>query len=106
MGVDRPATDPNPPMAPPDDPQVGDSRLWWLWVDLPMPPHLEQKVSTVRGRTDRGHAFVEDSQRNVNIFQEDVDMILERWENSSINPLTEWNGPWADKKEENGVCVT
>jgi hypothetical protein len=86
IGPDRPATDPGLPMAPPDDPQVGDSWLWWLWVHFPMPPHFEQKMCTVRGKTDRGYVVVEDSQWEVNIFQEDVDLILERWENSSIGP--------------------
>jgi hypothetical protein len=36
--------------------------------------------------TDHGYVIVEDSQWEVNIFQDDVDLILERWENSSIGP--------------------
>ncbi len=72
------------PTAPPPEPQVGDSWVWWLWVHWPMPPHFEQRTCTVRGRSDRAYVVVEDTQWNVTIDQADVDMILERWENSSI----------------------
>ena len=84
MGPSVYLDDPALPMAPPPDPQVGDSWVWWLWVHWPMPPHFEQHTCTVRGMSDRAYVVVEDSQWNVNIDQADVDMILERWENSSI----------------------
>jgi len=74
------------PTSPPPDPQVGDSWAWWLWVHAPMPPHFEQRICTVRGRTDHGYVVVDDSQWNVNITQADVDAIVERWENSTIGP--------------------
>lgn len=73
-------------MSPPPDPQVGDSWVWWLWTWYPMPPHFEEHVCTVRGKTDRGYVVVEDSQWLVSIDQADVDSILEHWENSSIGP--------------------
>jgi hypothetical protein len=63
---------------------VGDSWLWWLFYHEPMPPHFSQELCTVRGQTDHGYLVVEESQWGVNIFQSDVDLILERWENSSL----------------------
>jgi len=84
MGPDVPWPVPGERMAPPDDPQVGDSWLWWLFLHSPMPPHFEQRMCTVRGRSDRAYVVVENSQWNVTIDQADVDLILERWEHSSI----------------------
>lgn len=74
------------PDSPPEDPQVGDSWLWWLWVHDPMPPHFEQAVCTVRGKSDRCYVVVRDEEWLVSVDQSDVDLILERWENSSIGP--------------------
>ncbi|MCK5116528.1 MAG: hypothetical protein KAR44_07990 [Candidatus Aegiribacteria sp.] len=74
------------PTEPPVNPQVGDSWIWWLWVFDPMPPHFEQHVCTVRGKSDRGYVVVRDLEWGISIFQSDVDAILERWENSSIGP--------------------
>jgi hypothetical protein len=78
------------PTSPPENPQVGDSWLWWLWVHDPMPPHFEQAMCTVRGMSDRGYVIVRDDEWLVSVDQADVDQILERWENSSV-------GPWPDK---------
>jgi hypothetical protein len=72
--------------SPPPDPGVGDSWVWWLWVHSPMPPHFEQHVCTVRGKTDRGYVVVRDLEWLVSIDQTDVDSILEYWENISIGP--------------------
>ncbi len=72
--------------SPPDNPEVGDSWIWWLWVHDPMPPHFVQDVCTVRGKGDRGYAVVRDSEWNVSINQADVDVIMERWENTSPGP--------------------
>jgi hypothetical protein len=72
--------------APPPNPQVGDSWIWWLWVHVPMPPHFEQRHCTVRGKSDHAYVVVEDTEWNVTIDQAEVDQILERWENSSIGP--------------------
>lgn len=77
---------PGVPLSPPDDPEVGDSWVWWLWVHYPMPPHFEQHVCTVRGKSDRGYVVVRDLEWNVSINQADVDTILERWENTSPGP--------------------
>ncbi|MCK4304968.1 MAG: hypothetical protein KAY24_12090 [Candidatus Eisenbacteria sp.] len=80
------ATDSTLPTGPPPNPQVGDSWLWWIFYHYPMPPHFDQMMCTVRGKSDHGYVVVEDSQWEVNIFQHDVDQILERWEHSSIGP--------------------
>jgi len=74
------------PFSPPSDPQVGDSWVWWLWVHDPMPPHFEQAVCTVRGMSGHAYVVVRDEEWLVSVDQADVDMILERWENSSIGP--------------------
>lgn len=79
-------TDPGVPLTPPPDPEVGDSWVWWLWVHDPMPPHFEQHVCTVRGKSDRGYVVVRDLEWNVSIDQADVDSILDYWENRSIGP--------------------
>ncbi len=78
------------PLSPPADPQEGDSWIWWLWVHDPMPPHFEQAVCTVRGMSDRAYVVVRNEEWLVSVDQADVDMILERWENTSI-------GPWPDQ---------
>jgi hypothetical protein len=51
-----------------------------------MPPHFEQHVCTVRGRSDRGYVVVRDVDWLVSIDQADIDQILESWENSSPGP--------------------
>ena len=72
--------------SPPDNPEVGDSWIWWLFIHYPMPPHFEEHVCTVRGKSDRGYVVVRDLEWNVSMDQADVDIILERWENTSIGP--------------------
>jgi len=78
---------PGMPMSPPDNPQVGDSWLWWLWVHNPPPPHFEQDMCTVRGLSAHGYVVVRNTEWLVSVDQADVDQILERWENSSIGPF-------------------
>ncbi len=84
LGPETPAADAGLPTGPPENPQVGDSWLWWLFYHEPMPPHFEQRTCTVRGKSNRGYVVVEDSQWGINISQGDVDIILERWESSSL----------------------
>jgi hypothetical protein len=94
MGIPQPyelgprvrLVEPAVPLGPPDNPQVGDSWIWWLFVWDPMPPHFEQQSCTVRGMSDRGYVVVRDDEWLVSIDQADVDSILEHWENSSIGP--------------------
>jgi len=77
------------PMAPPADPNVGDSWLWYVW-HLNGPPWAEQKMCTVRGEGEHVYVVVEDSQWGTRVNQEDIDAIIEAWDNSSV-------GPWPDK---------
>ncbi|MFO8182765.1 MAG: FlgD immunoglobulin-like domain containing protein [Candidatus Aegiribacteria sp.] len=86
MGPEVRLVSPEVPLSPPDDPQVGDSWVWWLFTWYPMPPHFEQFVCTVRGMSDRGYVVVKDEEWLVSIDQDDVDAILEHWENSSVGP--------------------
>ncbi len=85
LGPAQPAEHPGPFPSPPDDPQVGDEWYWWLFYHVGM-PHFEQRLCTVRGKTDHAYVVVENSVWNVGINQADVDHILHRWENESIGP--------------------
>jgi hypothetical protein len=89
VGPDVPLPDGPGSFTPPDNPQVGDSWVWWLWMHTPMPPHFEQQVCTVRGRSDRGYVVVRDADWLVSIDQADVDQILESWESSSPGPYSD-----------------
>ena len=86
LGPDVVLAAPEAPLSPPDDPQVGDSWVWWLFTWYPMPPHFEEHVCTVRGMSERGYVVVKDEEWLVSIDQDDVDAILEHWENSSPGP--------------------
>jgi hypothetical protein len=86
MGSDVPLDDPGVSRTPPLNPEVGDSWTWWLWTWQPMPPHFEEQVCTVRGKSDRGYVVVKDSEWLVSIDQADVDSILLHWESISIGP--------------------
>lgn len=77
---------PGVPLGPPENPEVGDSWTWWLFLWQPMPPHFEEHVCTVRGKSDRGYVVVKDGDWLVLIDQADVDSILEHWEFSSVGP--------------------
>lgn len=86
LGPDVTIQAPGVPLGPPDNPQVGDSWVWWLWTWYPMPPHFEQHVCTVRGVGEKGYVVVKDAEWQVSIDQADVDSILEHWDSSSIGP--------------------
>lgn len=70
------------PMAPPADPNVGDSWLWYTWR-LNGPPQAELKMCTVRGEGEHVYVVVEDSQWLTRVNQADVDAVIEAWDNSS-----------------------
>jgi hypothetical protein len=72
----------NDPMTPPQNPQVGDSWLWWIW-HLNGPPTAEQKRCTVRGMGNNVYVVVEDSQWLTRVDQNDVDRIVNNWDNQS-----------------------
>lgn len=77
------------PMAPPLDPDVGDSWLWYTWklAGFPTP---EQKLCTVRGEGTNVYIVVEDSQWLTQVDQADVDRMLLMWDETSL-------GAWPDK---------
>jgi hypothetical protein len=71
------------PMAPPDNPDVGDSWLWYTWLHVGG-PHYVERMCTVRGEGEHVYVVVEDSQWLTNVDQADVDAIVEAWDNSSL----------------------
>ncbi|MDM7916860.1 MAG: FlgD immunoglobulin-like domain containing protein [Candidatus Eisenbacteria bacterium] len=77
------------PMAPPDNPNVGDSWLWWTWM-LNGPPQAVQRMCTVRGEGEHVYVVVEDSQWQTRVNQEDVDAIVAAWDNSSLGIHPDW----------------
>ncbi|MBD3335030.1 MAG: hypothetical protein GF355_05900 [Candidatus Eisenbacteria bacterium] len=79
-------------MTPPPDPGLGDSWLWYIW-HLNGFPWAEQKMCTVRGIGPNVYVVVEDSQWNVNVFQDDIDYVVDRFENSSIGDYPD-QGIW------------
>jgi hypothetical protein len=70
-------------MSPPADPKVGDSWLWYTWR-LAGPPTAVQKMCTVRGEGTTVYVVVEDTQWQTRVFQDDVDAIVNAWDNASI----------------------
>ena len=85
LGPEVPATWPVAPTGPERQYNVGDPLTLWVFVHVGT-PHFEQRAFTVRGKTDHGYVVVENAEWNVRMFQHDVDMLLERWEYSSIGP--------------------
>lgn len=75
-------------MTPPEDPDVGDSWIWYTWklAGFPVP---EEKMCTVRGEGKNVYIVVDDSQWLTNVFQEDVDRMIEAWDNSSLGSFPE-----------------
>jgi FlgD Ig-like domain len=72
-------------MGPPDNPQVGDSWLWYIWR-LNGFPVADLLPCTVRGMGEHCYVVVENSQWNVNIDQTAVNHIIDRFDNQSIGP--------------------
>jgi hypothetical protein len=74
---------------PPEDPQLGDTWLWYIW-DLGGFPVAALKPCTVRGIGDHVYVVVDDDEWNVGMDQADVDRVVENFENSSP-------GNWPDQ---------
>ncbi len=68
---------------PPENPQVGDSWLWWLYMGGST-PYYEQASCTIRGLSNRCYVAVKDDQWMVTVDQDDVNRILEYWESISL----------------------
>ena len=75
-------------MTPPEDPDVGDSWIWYTWK-LAGFPVAEEKMCTVRGEGTNVYIVVEDSQWLTNVLQEDVDRMIEAWDHSSLGQFPE-----------------
>ncbi|MEZ4655773.1 MAG: FlgD immunoglobulin-like domain containing protein [Candidatus Eisenbacteria bacterium] len=74
---------PGHPMAPPENPQVGDSWNWYLWYFAGGPPHAVSTQCTVRGLGDNVYVIVDDNAWNVIVDQADVDQIVANFDNTS-----------------------
>jgi hypothetical protein len=83
LGPEVLATWPVEPAAPDREYGVGDPLTLWVFVHVGT-PHFEQRAFTVRGKTDHAYVVVENAEWNVRMFQSDVDILLERWENSTL----------------------
>ncbi len=77
---------PGDPRTPPDDPNVGDSWLWYTW-SLNGPPEPVLASCTVRGEGEHVYIVVEDSQWLTRVDQADVDAMIHAWDTGSIGPF-------------------
>lgn len=75
-----------PTREPPDTVYVGAEWDWYIW-DLSGMPAADLLPCTVRGMGEYCYVVVENSQWNVTVNQEDVDIVVERFNNSSPGPL-------------------
>jgi hypothetical protein len=64
-------------------PQVGDPKVFWAWDFTVMPPVWIQVPSTCRAVGRNCYVFVADDQWNVHMDQADVNLVVERFDNSS-----------------------
>lgn len=64
---------------------VGDTKTFWRWDLSVMPPTWIQEPSTCRAVGELSYIFVADNQWNVNMNQTDVDEILFRLEEETLN---------------------
>ncbi len=88
MGQDVPWQGSGIRREPPENPQVGDSWLWWLYVGGTV-PYYEQAPCTIRGVSDRCYVVVKDDQWLVTVDQDDVNEILDCWESWSLGQYSD-----------------
>ena len=72
----------SPSREPPDSIDIGVEWLWYIW-DLSGYPQADLLPCTVRGIGEYCYVVVENSQWNVTVNQQDVDIIVERFNESS-----------------------
>jgi hypothetical protein len=82
----------DPALAPPEDPQVGDTWLWYVW-DLGGFPVANLKPATVRGMGDHCYVVVDDDEWNVTMNQDDVDRIVQQFDQQSVGDFPD-QGVW------------
>ena len=64
---------------------VGDTKVFWNWDFSVMPPTWVQDPATCRAVGEHSYVFVADDQWNVNMNQTDVDEVLFRLEDETLN---------------------
>jgi len=69
--------------------QVGDTATFWKWNLSVMPPLWVQTPATCRAVGDLCYVFVADSEWNVHMDQSDVDTVMFRLEESTVNDPTQ-----------------
>lgn len=67
------------------DYQVGDTNIFWRWNLSVMPPLWIQTPATCRAVGEHCYIFVADNEWNVHMDQTDVDAVLARLEDSTVN---------------------
>ena len=73
----------DPALSPPDDPQLGDTWLWYVW-NLGGFPTADLKPCTVRGVGEHCYVVVDDDEWLVSMDQADVDRIIEHFDETSV----------------------
>ena len=64
---------------------IGDPVIFWKWDFYDMPPTWIQEPATCRAVGENSYVFVADNQWNLNMDQSDVDEILFRLEDETLN---------------------
>ena len=64
---------------------IGDTEIFWKWDFTDMPPAWVQEPATCRAVGDNSYVFVADNQWNNNMNQTDVDEVLFRLEEETLN---------------------
>jgi hypothetical protein len=80
---------PLPMPGPPPDPKIGDSWDWYLWYFKGGPPHYQKKKCTVRGKGLYCYVIVDDAEWNKSMFQDDVDAIVNYFDNHSVGEYSD-----------------
>lgn len=70
------------------DYSVGDPKVFWRWNLSVMPPTWVQTPATCHGVGEHCYIFVADNQWNINMTQADVDSVLVRLEDRTVNDPT------------------
>jgi len=68
-----------------DDYIIGDTKTFWRWDLTVMPPTWIQEPATCRAVGEHSYVFIADNQWNVNMNQTDVDEVLFRLEDETLN---------------------
>ena len=64
---------------------IGDSKTFWRWNLSVMPPTWIQEDATCRAVGENSYVFISNTEWNVHINQDDVDLIMFRLEEETVN---------------------